>query len=317
MWLRAIGEVPPSRKLIDEVGEAAGELRSTGNQTIVHGLHPDTRQPYEIAILNPPTTTNAATIVWCPEVHPAEWHKPATPPPQCDIESKGDEETQRDTETQKDSAAHLWTYRPLYHTSALLSTALAALDAQQSFEQFSGASVSKIYDRFVERRYTAMKHGRNDFITQAVPFLYRALSSNRVMEFSVQFYQRHQAVFRDPIHQHENETRAMLEAVATTYLEQMPPDERKLYERLSLRQQDAYRICKDLASNTSDSEFPPPLFYLSCQELADRIDVKCEQGRRLLSMLVRLGIIGVHQMGASHTKGQLGRATVYRWQLTT
>jgi hypothetical protein len=37
------------------------------------------------------------------------------------------------------------------------------------------------------------------------------------MEFSMQFYLRHQAIFRDPADQHESETRAMLEAASRTY----------------------------------------------------------------------------------------------------
>lgn len=315
LWLRIHGEIPASRKLVDGAGLPAGELRSTGNQTIIHGMHPDTHTPYTIVVDRHPVEIEASVLVWCAEAHPADWRPPSFPP-ECDRECIEDKEAHRNTEAEKDSATHLCASTALYHTGDV-DRAVAALDAQRIFEQRNGANVARLYDRLVDRRFTAVRHGRNDFITTGVPFLFRALSAERVLEFSMQFYLRHQAIFRDPADQHEGETRAMIEATNRTYHQELCENERNLYDRLTPRQQDAFRVCRDLAFNTSDSAFPPPLFYLTCQDLGDRVGLSCEQGGRLLNTLTRLAIIGVHQRGTSHTKGERGRATVYLWQLST
>ncbi len=46
-WVIITGDCPSSRKL-KRNGKLIGEWRSTGNQSIIHGLHPDTGQPYQI-----------------------------------------------------------------------------------------------------------------------------------------------------------------------------------------------------------------------------------------------------------------------------
>jgi len=227
LWLRIVGELPPSRKLVDQAGQPAGEWRSTGNQTIIHGIHPGTRRPYETIVQQPPVEIEASRIQWCPEAHPLDWQYQLRPG-SCDREDKGDKETQRDTGIENDSAMGLCSSASLYHTNNI-SSAIAALDAQKDFERVKGAGVVRLYDRLVDRRFTAIKHGRNDFITKAVPFHYRALSVSRAMEFSMQFYLRHQAIFRDPADQHESETRAMLEAASRTYHKELSEDERNLY----------------------------------------------------------------------------------------
>lgn len=306
IWLRILGDLPSSTRLVDNSKQPVGEFRSTGNQTIIHGIHPTTRQPYRIVREAPPATVSASELHWPPNVKPQKW-----PSLVCDrerIETKGRQTTQRNTE---DSTEDL---SALYHTP-VITAAIAALDAEQCFEQAVGKSVATLYDRLVERRYPAKAHARNKFITVAVPFLFRALSRARVLAFSMQYFARNRALFRDSAEAHRAETTAMLNSVAASYTPSLMPDERALYVRLDPPLQDVFRICRDFAANTSNEHYPPPLFPASCKHIADRIDVRCEQGRRLLNKLVRLGIIAIHVNGSAHTKGRLGEATTYRWLL--
>ncbi len=52
-WIRLVGNCPRSFKLTSATGEALGEFRSTGNQSIVWGIHPDTQQSYQWLTIKP------------------------------------------------------------------------------------------------------------------------------------------------------------------------------------------------------------------------------------------------------------------------
>lgn len=62
-WIRVAGECPPSRKLKTVSGEEVGEFRSTGNQTIIHGIHPSGCK-YQILHEVPPLSIAYEEIQW-------------------------------------------------------------------------------------------------------------------------------------------------------------------------------------------------------------------------------------------------------------
>src|ERR1022692_3123447 len=55
-WIRFLGEYPRTFKLRNRSGEEVGEFRSTGAQSIIWGIHPDTKRPYQFVTKTPVMT---------------------------------------------------------------------------------------------------------------------------------------------------------------------------------------------------------------------------------------------------------------------
>jgi hypothetical protein len=69
-WMRFIGEYPNHTfELRTHSGEHAGEFRSTGTQSIIWGIHPDTKQPYRFVIKKPVLTLSFDSLNWPPEIN--------------------------------------------------------------------------------------------------------------------------------------------------------------------------------------------------------------------------------------------------------
>lgn len=68
-WIRFTGGYPGHTfKLKTHSGGEAGEFRSTGSQSIIWGIHPDTKQPYRFVIKKPVTTLEFHLLHWPPEI---------------------------------------------------------------------------------------------------------------------------------------------------------------------------------------------------------------------------------------------------------
>lgn len=70
-WLRMTGSYPAKTvKLKTRSGGDAGEWRAGKNsQSIIHGTHPDTGNPYQVVNKAKPRVVNFASIVWPPEIN--------------------------------------------------------------------------------------------------------------------------------------------------------------------------------------------------------------------------------------------------------
>ena len=79
----------------------------------------------------------------------------------------------------------------------------------------------RLYTEVIEPRYLAHEHARNDFIVESVPFLYRAVATQFVLELVGCFYDCNRALFNDSRKQHIKEATAMLESVTKTYTESL------------------------------------------------------------------------------------------------
>jgi hypothetical protein len=62
-WLRVVGDYPASKKL-KAGGRELGEWRANGNQSIVAGIHPDTKQPYQMLNEANPVEIEFGEINW-------------------------------------------------------------------------------------------------------------------------------------------------------------------------------------------------------------------------------------------------------------
>jgi hypothetical protein len=67
-WIRFLGEYPGTFKLRNASGEEVGEFRSTGAQSIIWGIHPDTKQPYQFVTKKPVVTLEFHSLQWPPEI---------------------------------------------------------------------------------------------------------------------------------------------------------------------------------------------------------------------------------------------------------
>ena len=68
-WLRFKGDYPKRTfKLKTHSGDDIGEFRSNGAQSIIWGIHPDTRQPYEFVVKRKAVEMNFNSIEWPVEI---------------------------------------------------------------------------------------------------------------------------------------------------------------------------------------------------------------------------------------------------------
>lgn len=320
LWLRIYGDIPKSTKLKGAQKQPVGEWRATGNQTIISGTHPETGKPYRITQEAKPAVLRASDINWPSDVQPCKWPRLKPPPRKSDVESV---EHTDDTEHSPTPLCHSTSVYPSasLHKSTSLhhkdkgESILAAIESERRFHGKVSPGVIKLYQSFVAHRFKPEPQMRNAFITQAVPFLFRAVCEKLVMEFSMQFYAANQAIYTDPSEQHQRETAAMLKSVNETYLQSLGSLDYRIYEELDASRKPVFRILRDLAHHEADGKLPPPLFFLSAQNLGDRLDCGCQQAHRLLQSLVGFGIIRIHEQGTARATGHRGKATIYRWML--
>ena len=192
-----------------------------------------------------------------------------------------------------------------------IKTRQEALDALKK----DNPTLHKLYLKFVDRNFTAMPHQRNAFLTEAVPFLYRAVAPELIMPLVEFYYIVHKPIFHDPLSQHTKEAKALLRGVSETYWGALPPDEQKLLQALTEGEQIAYRILRDLTMRVTDDS-PLRLFFMSADEMGLRLGISSMQAHRILKdKLAKPGIIQVLENGVRRAKGQRGIATTYRWNV--
>ena len=169
--------------------------------------------------------------------------------------------------------------------------------------------LARIWRQFIESR-TALPGKRNQFIVQMVPALYEVVDESVIVWFSLAFYDLNRGFFKDGRSQHEAETRAMLKNYRTSYLGKLAAGEKAVYPVLDERGQAGFRICRDLAKRGKGN-----VFFLSCDDLAARIECDSRQAHRLLCAFTSDGLIEITTPGARRAQGVLARATEYRWKL--
>ena len=244
LWFKMQGNYPKFTFL--KCGRSIwAEWRSTGAFTVIHGIHEE-GMPY--------TSNEKKPINICHEdiVLPEDGNfmtskgltsseqlnaSPATTPHHT---APCTSALLHNIETPMDSESNNGTTKEDEEQSTLLSPTLIleqlktreeALDALKK----DNPAVHKPYLKFVDRNFTAMPHQRNAFLTEAVPFLYRAVAPALIMPLVEFFYIVHRSIFKDPMAQHMKEAKALLKGVSETYLSSLPLDEQKLLKALAER----------------------------------------------------------------------------------
>ena len=106
----------------------------------------------------------------------------------------------------------------------------------------------------------------------------------------------------------------MLESVTKTYVAELSASESQIYEALPDREQDAFRICRDLAL-LAEPKRPPFTFFLSFNHLADRLGIFPMQAKRIMRQLEIYGLLKLVKKGTRRAEGVPGVAGEYQWLL--
>ena len=324
LWFKMRGNYPNLTTL--KRGRSIwAEWRSTGAFTVIHGVHEEgmpytsnEQKPIKICLdeIVLPEDVNFKTS----KGPTSSKHLNAAPATTPLHTAPCTSALLHNTQTPKDSNSNNGSTKEGEEQSTLLSPALilenlktkeAALDALKK----DNPTLHKLYLKFVDRNYTAMPHQRNAFLTEAVPFLYRAVAPALIKPLVEFFYIVHRPIFKDPLSPHMKEAESLLKGVSETYLSSLPPDEQTLLQALAEREQIAYRILRDLAMRVTDDS-PLRLFFMSADEMGLRLGISSMQAHRILkSKLAKMGIIKVVENGIQRAKGQRGIATTYQWNM--
>lgn len=104
-WLQMRGKYPAKTVMLKtHRGEDAGEWRAgTGTQSIIAGIHPETRKPYEVVNLAKPLEVDFASIVW-----PAQISNP--PKVEDQLPMSGTEDTEDTEDTDETDEVGVWVF---------------------------------------------------------------------------------------------------------------------------------------------------------------------------------------------------------------
>lgn len=186
--------------------------------------------------------------------------------------------------------------------------------------QFPTAELAKLFHSLVRSRAGNVHSGtRNAHIVEMVPFLYSAVSEYVVRLFVKEFHREHEDVFNDPLSQTMAEAESLLRGVAASYVAALPPESLKKYQALDDAEKPAFRICKALAQ-LDNEEMPLGEFFISCANLAVRLNTASSTAHNMLKSFARLGILNMLAKGQSYrtgpvAEGQKRKATVFRFLL--
>ena len=190
---------------------------------------------------------------------------------------------------------------------------ITARNEAQSALETKRPHLAKLYTALIEHRFLALPHGRNKFLTGAIPFLYRAVAEHLILELVAHFYDCNRALFGDSREQHMREAKAMLEGVVRTYVESLTTVERAIYNALKA-ERDAFRICRDLAF-WPEPEREPGTFYFSFDHLALRLGNHAMQAQRMMRRMAGQGLLKILKKGKRREPGVKAEAGTYKWLL--
>ena len=316
LFVRIEGDYPGKSKLKVQ-GKNWGDWLSTGAQAVVHGVHPDTHQPYKWTVENQVQTISFGVIrdalcslnVQLGRSNPKQLSPTINPQPP----NNSSKSCNLNPESCVLNAASC-----ILHNKEDAERIVARIKARNKLrscvaEKFS--ELGKLFDNYVEERFEAAAGNRNGSLVAAIPFLIRCVSPTVALELVMMFYHSHEHLFNDPPEQHRVEAVAMIKGVESSYLDELAEAERSVFNELDEHCRSAFRICRDLAYRP-DSQ-TPLVFFMACNELAARLQIYDMQASRLLRWFEALKIIAMVEKGERRQQGKLPKASSYRWLLGT
>jgi hypothetical protein len=170
-----------------------------------------------------------------------------------------------------------------------------------------------LFKKYIANRFNPTQGQRNTHMIQMVTFLYRAVGAETLLTLVGAYYDLNQEIFLDTKEQHMAEAKAHLDACHGSWVEELPSDQKAILE-LPFHYQEAFRICRDLATH-ENVQYGPQHFFMSHVKLAERIGIEQHVARRILQTFVGQEWISVAIKGTQHAPNSPGKATTYRWLL--
>ena len=310
IWIQLKGDYPKLTKLKSDSGEPWGEWRSDGGLTVISGIHPAGSR-YRITVEEAPKLISFEDITWPPGVIPP--HSPSTSSEQStnlhhSAESRVSEESTSSTSQQRKEPSKA---NPKNHAEKIRIACLA----EKNLETKSPA-IAKLYRRYVADRIAPVQGKRNAAVVAMIKFLSYTVSPTIALKLAEYFYDLNLPTWIDSKAQHMREAAAQLGAVLETFREELTVSELEIYEMLNEPQKDCFRICRDLAHRNESEEFPPPKFFLSCEDLGMRLGIHTQAAQRILRRFETFAILKTVQKGARREAGKRPCATVWSWELS-
>lgn len=203
----------------------------------------------------------------------------------------------------------------LHNNSASILRNISKRSEALSRLERENPALARLYKSQIETRFMAIPHGRNAFLVQAVPFLYRAVAEPLIPLLTGHFYDCNGALFHDSREDHMKETEAMIQNVASTYLASLSAAEREIYQTLPPGpEQDTFRICRDLAMLPGQPR-EPLTFFLSFDNLGLRLGKQPTQAQRIMRQMEGHGLLKLLKKGNRRKPGVKAVAGTYLWLL--
>lgn len=316
LWVRIKGPVPKLTKLTRH-GEAWGEWRGDGAQTVITGIHPS-GIPYRYVNRVRPIEICFEEIRWpkgvafptksgiCGLIDEANTGPGACVSLPLTVSS---EFLYPSTTTVSSTSSTSSTL--LHDRGSGNAKAVEAVRAKKKFAEKYPA-LEKFYLQWIERVHKPSPGRRNKALIEIVTFLYQCLAPQLVLVFAHQFYVRNQVLWNDSEEQHMSEAKHHLTTLLDRYSDALPTHEAALYLELEAREKATFRIGRDLAS-IDFGEHGGTLFFLSCNNLGNRLGLDSRQADRILNSLIGYGVIEIVKKGTQRATGKPGMATMYRW----
>ncbi len=314
-FVRVQGSYPRTHFLVKD-GAEWGEWRSNGANCVAWGNHPDTGLPYVWENPNPPPEIRFEVIAHalvrvgvCKKVNGQGAKLKPKATTHNDNSSSASVSASAPCALQPVSCA--------LHNTASVGDVVARIKARNQMRSSVAEHFGRLqdlYSRFIEPRFQAAAQHRNGFIVEAIPFLLRCVYPEVAVHLAMMFYDANKALFKDTRERHEYEVRVMVQDVEKTYFEQLSDVEKEVFTILSPQERSAFRLCRDLALLAS-TPTEPMTFFLSCAELAARLDIWDAQAHRLLVGFVSVGILLPLQKGERWKPGVRPKASTFRWLL--
>ncbi len=184
--------------------------------------------------------------------------------------------------------------------------------------------LAPFYKRHVLNLFPDPQPGhRNQILKAIVPGLMSIVKEDFVRAFALEYYRQHAAIFFDyGLERYKADAANLIAGCLDRYPSRIGPAGKAAYLALTdPLHQAAFRICQSLAQYMEEPDFPPPLFCLSCKQLAIRLGLFDPQAQRILQVFQKQGIIEEVQKGQRFdpknppSKGTRLKATTYRWLL--
>jgi hypothetical protein len=247
---------------------------------------------------------------WCflshdPQIVFREHPKPLPQHHPCDAGDAVHTDTQT---TDSSESLHLLRHKCV----AALSNNRSRIDALKALG--SKPILAKLYEEVLEPRFTALSGQRNKVITEAVPFLFRAVAPQFIPLLMGTFYDCNRALFKTDRDQHITEVNRMIKYIAETYSNELSPEERAIHEELAEPERSTFRVCRDLAIHPQKG-YEVGTFFMAYNQLGGRIGIHTQQAKRSMQKLAGIGLVELIENGAKRERGKKPKACVWRWLL--